>query len=544
MPNPTDPSPRHWPSRYALGTIMLGWLLWLWWMPASHLMLTVDDSFYYIQIARNASEGWGWTFDRINPTNGFHPLWCWCLTTLQWLLPNHLSFPMMTRLILTCQLLLLWSALARLPHHAPRSSRQTWWLLPSLFLPFYTMKIVVNGMESALYLWLLVAAVRFWKGITTHRPARTMDAIQSGLQMGLLCALVGLVRLEANLFVVALLAWGVVTQCQTTQRDASLSLRRVLACWSAAGLAYGLIVGLYLLHNQSSTGHWLPVSGAIKWHARPGPLWLRGLAAAVLLGVGFAWLRRWLTKRSPILRQTAPLVCFCLVQWGIYAVWRGQWRWPIWYYVPYLLLCVMLIGPCWQALVNCTRHANILKWAYVCTGCILVVWTWMVRLQPASYAIYVARQEAGQWLRQHAPNKRAAGWDSGIVGAAFNDQLMNLDGLVNSWEYNTQYLARNRTAAFVDKRHPIDYLVQHIPTRYLAWGRWRGVDLRKRYVVYARCINGTVTHLRHRQRRWALLILATQPHPHAPLYKEWLKQAHPCRRETHPPASQRTRPQR
>jgi hypothetical protein len=34
-----------------------------------------DDAFYYFKVAQNITEGRGVTFDGINPTNGFHPLW-------------------------------------------------------------------------------------------------------------------------------------------------------------------------------------------------------------------------------------------------------------------------------------------------------------------------------------------------------------------------------------------------------------------------------------------------------------------------------------
>src|SRR3972149_3649273 len=34
-----------------------------------------DDGFLYFQVARNLAAGHGFTFDGINPTNGFHPLW-------------------------------------------------------------------------------------------------------------------------------------------------------------------------------------------------------------------------------------------------------------------------------------------------------------------------------------------------------------------------------------------------------------------------------------------------------------------------------------
>ena len=34
-----------------------------------------DDAYYYFKVAQNVSEGRGSTFDGLNPTNGYHPLW-------------------------------------------------------------------------------------------------------------------------------------------------------------------------------------------------------------------------------------------------------------------------------------------------------------------------------------------------------------------------------------------------------------------------------------------------------------------------------------
>src|SRR5215211_7440447 len=36
---------------------------------------TRDDAYYYFKVAQNISEGHGSTFDGINQTNGYHPLW-------------------------------------------------------------------------------------------------------------------------------------------------------------------------------------------------------------------------------------------------------------------------------------------------------------------------------------------------------------------------------------------------------------------------------------------------------------------------------------
>ena len=53
----------------------LAWLaVVLFWSDAP-FALTFDDAFYYFGIARNVAHGHGSTFDGINPTNGYHPLW-------------------------------------------------------------------------------------------------------------------------------------------------------------------------------------------------------------------------------------------------------------------------------------------------------------------------------------------------------------------------------------------------------------------------------------------------------------------------------------
>lgn len=41
--------------------------------PAS--WFTRDDAYYYFKVAQNITEGHGITFDGVNPTNGYHPLW-------------------------------------------------------------------------------------------------------------------------------------------------------------------------------------------------------------------------------------------------------------------------------------------------------------------------------------------------------------------------------------------------------------------------------------------------------------------------------------
>ncbi len=52
-------------------------------------MLVHDDAFYYLTIARHIARGDGVTFDGLQPTDGFQPLWMAILAVLAWCVPWH-----------------------------------------------------------------------------------------------------------------------------------------------------------------------------------------------------------------------------------------------------------------------------------------------------------------------------------------------------------------------------------------------------------------------------------------------------------------------
>src|SRR4030042_943851 len=52
---------------------------------------TRDDAYYYFKVAQNISEGHGSTFDGINPTNGYHPLWMLVCISLTSIIDNRES---------------------------------------------------------------------------------------------------------------------------------------------------------------------------------------------------------------------------------------------------------------------------------------------------------------------------------------------------------------------------------------------------------------------------------------------------------------------
>jgi hypothetical protein len=71
-----------------------------------------DDAYYYFKVAQNISEGEGSTFDGINPTNGYHPLWMlicipiFALARLDLILPLRILLLVMSGLSATTAILL------------------------------------------------------------------------------------------------------------------------------------------------------------------------------------------------------------------------------------------------------------------------------------------------------------------------------------------------------------------------------------------------------------------------------------------------------
>ena len=63
-----------------------------------------DDGFYYFQVARNLAGGAGFTFDGLNPSNGFHPLWLFVITPLFLFSQFDLLLPLRLLVILSALL--------------------------------------------------------------------------------------------------------------------------------------------------------------------------------------------------------------------------------------------------------------------------------------------------------------------------------------------------------------------------------------------------------------------------------------------------------
>lgn len=171
--------------------------------PANSMMnwYNIDDAFYYYKVAQNVLTGHGFTFDQINLTNGFHPLWMVICLGVFWLSRYNLLLPLRALILVSGVLngltgVILFRLLKKVLHPtAAVLGSVVWMLLPSVFNT-----TTVHGMEAAisslfLVLFLAQCVDLLQKG--EANPYRTVRLLTAGL----LAALAILSRLD-NLFVV------------------------------------------------------------------------------------------------------------------------------------------------------------------------------------------------------------------------------------------------------------------------------------------------------------------------------------------------------
>ena len=206
--------------------------------PANSLMrwYNIDDAFYYYKVAQNVLTGHGFTFDQINPTNGFHPLWMAVCLGVFWLSKYNLVLPLRV-LVLVSALLNAFTGvfLFRLLRKALRTPAAfigalTWILLPAIYGT-----TIVHGMETAISAFFMVLYLLDASTLLAAAGLRRLHWWQYIL-LGLLGALTILARLD-NVFVVASVGMFLLLRVRQIKLDVFLDLVLV----ALAGFASWLI---------------------------------------------------------------------------------------------------------------------------------------------------------------------------------------------------------------------------------------------------------------------------------------------------------------
>lgn len=229
------------PVELILFVLVVAAYLWVVFAPTNSFVnwFSTDDAYYYFKVAQNIGAGRGVTFDGINPTNGFHPLWMLvCIPVF--LLAN--TAPILALRILAFILILLTAGSSALLFRflKDRISIYAAWFAALFwaFIPAIGRVTTQDGLEAGISAFFIIlflsAAVKYREDF---KGSWTFSRI---LILGLLAALVILSRLD-NIFIVGAISIWLVF------RD--LKIRQIVILEGiAAGLsmlfAYAIRIGM------------------------------------------------------------------------------------------------------------------------------------------------------------------------------------------------------------------------------------------------------------------------------------------------------------
>ena len=409
--------------------------------PVAHLFLP-DDAFYYFEIARHIAAGEGSTFDGINPTNGYHPLWCGLLAVIG-LLPLSKDAFVAAALLVQCGLL-AWAVIAlyRVCVRGEGRPSMAAVAVSAVWLGnFYVSKTVVNGMESA----LLAAASVLLIGVAADRLAREETlAAKDGALLGGLGAVVLMSRLDSFFLLGAIaVVWGVARRA------------RLRTGWAAALAFVGVpavVLAAYMGANQAAFGLPMPVSGYLKRFTGGPP---RNVTTMALLApfagvVALAYrgvVGRWAALESKKHIAYSILTLFVLLMQADSMLLRAEAVPAIWYLSQHSL---WVLATLWL-LVEREGARRWVTGGVVGAAALFAAATWVIRLQRSSYDIYLQRREMAGWMNRELPAGSIVGsWDAGITGYYCDHPVVNLDGLVNSYEY-AQSMMAGRGIDYLDR---------------------------------------------------------------------------------------------
>jgi hypothetical protein len=463
----------------AAAAVTVAWLIVVVAWRDAPFSLTFDDAFYYFGIARNVAQGHGSTFDGIDLTNGYHPLW------MLLAVPTYalgMDGTAAVRVLLVVQVLCYGAALAlvgwtcaravdgwpRLAARRPADAERagTWCtvivalaLVAAAADPFIV-KIFVNGMESGVLVLLDAAVLAIgatWRGrlLRRGRPSARWAT-------GLLLAALVLARTDSVLLLGVMGVWAL-AEARSDWRRSVVPLLQLFAL-----PAFVLVA--YLVSNQLMFGVLLQISGLTK----RAPFTLERLVWFAVAAVVAALIGRWGYRRSRTARarsrfgrvggfaaSTAWFASFCVLLVAYYQVFQTQ-QW-LWYYAPlaiYLLfLLVIGVADFAEAAVVEAPEAGVARALLPVTAILLlplvagVVFETREFADPHGHSIAIADRDAGVWIDRHLPAGTVlASWDAGAVGYYARRPVINLDGVANS---NGYYQAsRNGTVGrFLTDRH-------------------------------------------------------------------------------------------
>lgn len=422
------------------------------------ISLCPDDSLFYTRIAQNLAQGHGYTFDRISPTTGFQPLWLHVQAALFLVVSlltgtgtiSNPQFLLRSSFFLTVFIRMVTASWIFMRYRTTGRGRISWSLAAVAYLILSMTWDFM--METDLLLLLFLFAYDGY--LKDGRGAWVYP----------LFALCVFTRVD---FSAALLILAVLSVAAGWRGGRTRSLRGplLLAVSSLAGAA------AVLLLSKIISGHAMPVSVILKVRGValtslsrdvPGLFFIPALSVPLMVSLILGTLAFAVRPdaRRIVLRRFLPLpgmVILAVMQY----VGSSLWGWH--YYIPLIGYSVYFFGSSLSLLEEKCSGAgrvSLFRWLVI----LLVspfLWlpfsTFLKSLdseRPPEF-MYFAMEIA----RILPSESTVFSTDRAGALAVFGQvRVVNGDGLVNSYEYVTEYLLRGKVDEFIEEKD-IEYIV-------------------------------------------------------------------------------------
>jgi hypothetical protein len=386
-----------------------------------------DDALYYFTIARNLAQGNGISFDGMDPTNGFHPLWLFLITPVYWLtsgLWDSVYVILALQTLLDIALIFGCGYAAYRATQLHESDRHYAALAAAMLYAFNAVSVIrgINGLETTLaglllILWLIQYLDR-WR-----------DSDASYLKLAVLSALVFLARTDLVFLLVPALA---------VLAYRAIKAGRRLSVFGLPSLVALAVISPWLLWSYSTFGSIVQTSGeavAIFAHAKHDVIFADGGLTSYLwsetmrswlklfvyssMGVALIALVLLLRRRTSAINPFLPLIAGAFALLAYHVISRGFIR--DWYAIQLVALFTIVAAITFAHFPHSKRLFLWLTLSLFFCG-----WIWEFT-HPR-----LATQRVLAGITASSSPSIKGGFNSGYFGYLGGGRVINLDGVVNN----------------------------------------------------------------------------------------------------------------
>jgi hypothetical protein len=463
-------------------------LVWIWVLghdvPTLISRFAVDDTFYYLEIARNIAAGNGVTFDGIHRTNGFQPLFQLLLVPIFWLTTDSVTGLYLLKGLEVLILGIVSVLLFRFAWKFTDDVVPAWFALALFYLPSPNglpfSKDLMIGMESGLNALMNLLLLNLLLEVWNVRAVTVRRYILYGAVIGFTF----LARLDSIFLILGILLLHIL---EIISSDKKTVLFKNL---SQAGLISLLIAGTYILWNLTQFGHLMPISGRVLawnssqtsnallsqgiWYWLENTLWFftKNKAVGMLVMASFGIIPLILIinrfastkvfhlfpqKHTPLLKLLWAVVIVKALYYAVFEQFPVSSR--FWYYVLDVLIFAVGGGVLLSYVLRVMRWQNRVRWSFLVALVFMTISSMLVlRTKAIQEWEYVSYMELKTISEITGPQVVLGVKDAGALGYFLPNPVINLDGLVNDNEFFEDYWKQGRFGEYILKED-IVYLV-------------------------------------------------------------------------------------